>query len=469
MNGQQEVIAAKPEAEEKLDYQRILPIFVIVLIDLLGLTIIIPLLPIYAASFGLTPAMIGLLGAAYPMMQFIGAPLLGRLSDRHGRKPILVISQIGTFIGFIVLGLASSGLMLFVARLIDGISGANIATAQAAITDSTTEKTRTQGLGLIGAAFGLGFIIGPVIAFAALAVTNNDYRAPAFAAAFFSLLSILLTAVWFKETLPPEKRGESGDGRASFSLKSLTRAVTHPAVGILLILMFAQQLAFGGFEQLLALFTLSNLGFNGSSNAIIFVYVGVIVVTVQGYFIGKWSRRFGDRRLVYGGLALLAVGLVALAFTPRQPLPGYSQAALEAELSGGRQLMGETPPTEDVAVDLPEDGNNGWLGLVWILAAMVPLSVGGGVLQPAINSLITKRVEPLEVGGMLGVSSSFLSAANAIAPLIGGILFQTLGPRSPFFLGGILMAALLAIALRRVTPGREQEASMGLARGGGGH
>ncbi|MCZ7673266.1 MAG: MFS transporter [Chloroflexi bacterium] len=184
MNGQQEVIAAKPEAEEKLDYQRILPIFVIVLIDLLGLTIIIPLLPIYAASFGLTPAMIGLLGAAYPMMQFIGAPLLGRLSDRHGRKPILVISQIGTFIGFIVLGLASSGLMLFVARLIDGISGANIATAQAAITDSTTEKTRTQGLGLIGAAFGLGFIIGPVIAFAALAVTNNDYRAPAFAAAF---------------------------------------------------------------------------------------------------------------------------------------------------------------------------------------------------------------------------------------------------------------------------------------------
>ncbi|MCZ7673265.1 MAG: MFS transporter [Chloroflexi bacterium] len=217
----------------------------------------------------------------------------------------------------------------------------------------------------------------------------------------------MLTAVWFKETLPPEKRGESGDGRASFSLKSLTRAVTHPAVGILLILMFAQQLAFGGFEQLLALFTLSNLGFNGSSNAIIFVYVGVIVVTVQGYFIGKWSRRFGDRRLVYGGLALLAVGLVALAFTPRQPLPGYSQAALEAELSGGRQLMSGTPPTEDVAVDLPEDGNNGWLGLVWILAAMVPLSVGGRVLQPAINGLITKRVEPLEVGGMLGVSSSF--------------------------------------------------------------
>lgn len=466
MTNEPEMTAGQPEASDKLEFRRILPIFVIVLIDLLGLTIIIPLLPLYAASFGLTPAMIGLLGATYPMMQFIGAPVLGRLSDRYGRKPILVVSQIGTLSGFILLAVASSGLLLFVSRLIDGISGANIATAQAAITDSTTEKTRTQGLGLIGAAFGLGFTIGPVIAFVSLALTDNDYRAPAFAAAFFSLLSILLTAFWFKETLPVEKRGH-GEQKPAFSLKALTQAVSHPAVGILLVLIFAQQLAFGGFEQLLALFTLSNLGFNASRNAIIFVYVGVIVVAVQGYFIGKWSRRFGDRRLVHGGLALLAVGLIALAFTPRQPLPGYSRGELAEELSGGRPLVNETPPTQDVVVDLPEDGQTGWLGLAWILAAMVPLAVGGGILQPAINSLITKRVEPLEVGGMLGVSASFLSAANALAPLIGGVLFQALGPRSPFLLGGLLMAGLLAAALKLVTPGREEEAAAGLARGGG--
>jgi DHA1 family tetracycline resistance protein-like MFS transporter len=457
---------AESVSEDKLDFRRILPIFVIVLIDLMGLTIIIPLLPLYAASFGANPAMIGVLGATYPVMQFLGAPVLGRFSDRYGRKPILVISQLGTLVGFIMLGLANGLPMLFLSRMIDGISGANIATAQAAITDSTTEKTRTQGLGLIGAAFGLGFIIGPVIAFVALAISNNSYAFPAYIAAAFSLGSILLTAFWFKETLPEEERGQGSD-QPGFSFRSLLQALTHPAVGLLLFLMFAQQLAFGGFEQLLALFTLTNLGINASGNAIIFVFVGVIVVAVQGGLIGRWSRRFGDRRLVFGGLALLAVGLVLLAFTPRQAVPWYSEAKLTEELSGGRQVLGETPPTQDLAIDLPDESNSSWLGLVWILLTMVPIAIGGGILQPTINSLITKRVEISEVGGMLGISVSFLSGANAIAPLIGGALFQALGPRAPFFFGGILMALLLLLALWRLGAGREETAAPGLARGGG--
>jgi DHA1 family tetracycline resistance protein-like MFS transporter len=465
MESEEKAGVEQPELEEKLDFKRIFPIFVIVLIDLLGLTIIIPLLPLFAASFGLTPALIGVLGAAYPIMQFVGAPLLGRLSDRYGRKPVLVVSQVGTLVGFIILALATSGWVLFLSRIIDGISGANIATAQAAITDSTSEKTRTQGLGLIGAAFGLGFIIGPVIAYAALALSGNDYRAPAIAAAVFSLLSILLTSFWFKETLPKEERGEDAD-KTSFSLRSMITAVSHPTVGILLILMFVQQLAFGGFEQLLALFTLSNLGFNASGNAVLFVYIGIIVVAVQGYFIGKWSRRFGDRRLMFGGLALLTAGLLFMALTPRQPVPGYSQAALEAELSESG-TVGETSSTEDISVDLPPDSNTGWAGMIWMLAAMVPLAIGGGILRPAINSLITKRIEHQEVGGMLGISAAFSSAANAIAPIIGGIMFQALGPRSPFLAGGVLLGILLFIAVRTVMPGREEEAEAGLARGGG--
>ena len=247
-------------AEDRLDFKKILPVFVIVLIDLLGLTIIIPLMPLYATAFGANAFLIGMLGAAYPVMQFIGAPILGRLSDRYGRKPVLVVSQIGTLVGFIVLGLASSLWMLFLARIIDGISGANIATAQAAITDSTNEKNRTQGLGLIGAAFGLGFIIGPVIAFVSLALSGNDYRVPAFVAAIFSALSILLTWFWFQETLPAERRGESNDGKPALSFGAMLRAVRHPSVGFLLLLIFAQQIAFGGFEQLLALFTLNRWG-----------------------------------------------------------------------------------------------------------------------------------------------------------------------------------------------------------------
>src|SRR5512136_2419547 len=177
--------AATLSAGDKLDFKKVFPVFVIVLIDLLGLTVIIPLMPLYAASFGANAFAIGLLGAAYPIMQFIGAPFLGRLSDRYGRKPILLISQAGTLAGFVLLGLSNSLWLLFLSRIIDGISGANISTAQAVITDSTNDKTRTQGLGLLGAAFGLGFIVGPILAFVSLAVSGDNYHAPAFMAAVF--------------------------------------------------------------------------------------------------------------------------------------------------------------------------------------------------------------------------------------------------------------------------------------------
>src|SRR5512147_2801614 len=185
---------------EKLDFKRILPILVIVFVDLLGLSIIIPLLPLYAARFSATPLVVGILQATYPLMQFVGAPILGRFSDRLGRKPILVVSQLGTLAGFILLGFANTLFLLFLSRIIDGLSGANISTAQAAISDSTNERTRTQGLGLVGAAFGVGFVLGPIIAYIVLAASGGDYRTVAMTAALFSLISILLTAFWFHET-----------------------------------------------------------------------------------------------------------------------------------------------------------------------------------------------------------------------------------------------------------------------------
>jgi MFS family permease len=306
----------------------------------------------------------------------------------------------------------------------------------------------------------LGFILGPAVAFIALELTDNNYAAPAFLAAAFSLASILLTLFWFEETLPAEQRGESSD-RAGFSLRSLLSALTHPTVGLLLMLIFMQQLAFGEFEQLLALYTLTMLGINASGNTIIFIYVGVIVVAVQGYFIGRWSQRFGDRRLVYAGLGLLAIGLTLLAATPRRAVPWYSEAELTEELNTGQQTSAEAPATDDLSVNIPPDASRGWLGLAWILAAMVPLAVGGGMMRPVINSLITKCVEPEEVGGMLGISVSFVSAANAIAPLIGGVLFQAIGPRAPFFFGGGLMIILLGLALWRLDAGREESGASG--------
>jgi MFS transporter, DHA1 family, tetracycline resistance protein len=435
-------------AEDRLDMKKILPVFVIILIDLLGLTIIIPLMSLYAASFGASASVIGLLGAAYPAAQFIGAPFLGRLSDRFGRKPILIISQIGTLAGFLFLGFASSLWMLFLARIIDGLSGANISTAQAVISDSTTAKTRTQGLGLVGAAFGLGFVVGPVIGFLSLAVSHNNYHVPAFVAAGFSLLSIILTSVLLTETLPAEKR-DHPDSKREFSLKNFFQAMGKPLIGFLLVLMFVQQLVFGGFQQLLSLFTLNRLGLNASGNSILFVFVGIVIVAIQGYFIGKWSRKFGEAWLIRFGLIFLAVGLLLTALTPRQPLPSYNQQAVAKELSGGRNLPGETPPTQTLQISLPPDTSKGYLGLGWIMIAMIPMAIGGGVLQPSINSLLTRNASAGEIGGTLGISAALLSGANAFAPVINGALFQALGSSAPFLIGSGLIAVMLIITLRQ--------------------
>lgn len=448
MNQQREAAPSREARDDKLDVKRILPIFLIVFTNLMGLTIILPLLNPYAIRFGASPLTIGLLAATYPFFQFIGAPVLGRLSDRYGRRPVLIISQVGTLIGFLLLAAANSLWLLFLARAIDGISGANTSTAQAAISDVTTEKTRTQGLGLIGAAFGLGFVLGPAIAGVGLVLSNNNYAVPALTAAAFSLVSILLTVFLFDETLPAEKRGTTG--RPPLSFGAMADALRHPVVGLLIFLIFAQQLAFGGFEQLLSLFTFGRLGLNALGNTVVFIYIGVIIVAVQGYFIGRWSRRFGDRRLVYAGLALLAVGLSAMAFTPRQPPPWYSETAVREEMSTPDGQMVEGPAIISAPVDPPPDGDNGWLGLLWLLAAMVPIAIGGGMLQPTINSLITQGVSPKEVGGMLGISAAFLSLANVFAPLLGGALFQSVGATVMLLVWGLMMGSLFFLARRNL-------------------
>jgi DHA1 family tetracycline resistance protein-like MFS transporter len=227
-------------------------------------------------------------------------------------------------------------------------------------------------------------------------------------------------------------------------------------VGFLLVLLFTQQIAFGGFEQLLSLFTLNRLGLNASGNAIVFVFVGIVVVAVQGGLIGQWSRKYGDKWLITMGLATLSIGLILTAVTPNQPVPWYSRQGLAQEFttaqqSGARSAAGhQTPATQAIQVALPDDTHKGWLGLAWILIAMVPAAIGGGVLQPAINSLLTRSVDLGEVGGMLGVSAAFLSGANVWAPVFGGALFQAFGSTAPFLAGGVLLAGLWVMARRVV-------------------
>ena len=431
---------------DKLDFKRVLPIIVIVLVDLIGLSIIIPLLPLFAARFGATPFTIGVLQATYPMMQFIGAPVLGRLSDRFGRKPILIISQFGTFAGFILLGFSNTLWLLFISRIIDGLSGANLSTAQSAITDSTTEKTRTQGLGLIGAAFGVGFILGPIIAYIVLAASGGDYRTVAFTAAFFSLMSILLTTFWFHETHHDDEP-VTASRKSPFSFQAMRDALGRPAIGFLLLVMFFYQIAFGGYEQLFSLFTLTRLGMDATDTAGLFALAGIFIVIVQGGLIGRWSRKKGDRWLVILGVSALAIGLIGTSLTPSIPVPWYSQSKVIESLAGQSSMQ---ISTQTIKVALPNEAAKGWFGIIWLLVASFPAALGGGVLHPAINSLITKSSTKNEVGGMLGISTAFYSAANAIAPLFYGSLFQWFGAPVPFFIGGLILAVLWIIAPRSI-------------------
>jgi len=433
-------------ASEKLDFKRVLPILIVVLIDLLGLSIIIPLLPLYAARFGSSPLTIGILQATYPFMQFLGAPILGRLSDRFGRKPVLIFSQIGTLIGFIMLGFSNTLWLLFLSRIIDGLSGANISTAQAAITDSTNENTRTQGLGLVGAAFGVGFILGPIIAFIVLLASGQNYQLVAFTAAFFSLISILLTSFWFKETLTKDVDAASSR-KKPFSLGTFFQAFRHPAIGFLLILMFFYQVAFGGYEQLFSLFTLTRLGMDARDTSGLFVLAGLFILVVQGGLIGRWSKQKGDRWLVLMGLGSLAIGLIGTSLTPAIPIPWYDKAKVLQSLAGQGEFH---VAIQSIHIQLPDESTRGWAGIVWLLIASFPAALGGGVLHPAVNSLITKASDKNEVGAMLGLSSSMYSGANAVAPLFYGFLFQWLGGPVPFFVGGLILGILWLCAPRIV-------------------
>lgn len=427
----------------KLDLKKVLPVAVILFVDLLGLSIMIPLLPFYAARFGADAYLVGVLGATYPMMQVIGAPLLTRLSDRIGRRPVLLASQAGTLTGFIILIFANSLWMLFLSRIIDGLSGANISTAQAVITDSTDERNRTQGLGLVGAAFGLGFIMGPMIAFAVLALSGGNYQAVAIAAAVFSFVSILLTLFWLPETLDPARAAEYRHSRA-FSFGAMFDALKRPSLGILLILMFAQQLAFGGYEQLFSLFALNRLGLDLTGIAFVLTLAGLSIVIVQGTLIGRWSKQKGERWLVMMGLLMLGTSLILTALTPQIAVPWYDRASVV------ESIRGYSLQTGTVNVELPGEANKGWLGILWLLLASFPGALGGAVLHPGINSLITKAVDKGETGGALGMSASMYSAGNAIAPLFYGTLFGLIGPPVPFLAGGLLLLILWLVARQNI-------------------
>jgi DHA1 family tetracycline resistance protein-like MFS transporter len=360
----------------------LLVIFTTVFIDLVGFGIVIPVLPFYAEGtiFNATPRTVGLLFASYSVMQLIFSPVLGRLSDKHGRRPVLLLSLIGTGIGFLILGFATTLWMLFVGRILDGITGGNISTAQAYIADVTTPENRAKGMGLIGAAFGLGFIFGPAIGGI---LSRWGVHVPFLFAATLCFANALLLYFTLPETVTKDHpaRVSAAGGRG---LSQLFNSLSQPRLGFVLSIYFLFVVAFSIMTTSFSLYTMFRFGYDAQHTGYLFAYVGLISVIIQGGLIGKLVKRFGELALVIVGALSFAASLFAVPFV------GPNAGGLFALLIGGGVF-----------------------------------SLGNSLATPALNSLASKSVGPAEQGTVLGVTQSLASLARAVGPSIAAVLIHS--------------------------------------------
>jgi DHA1 family tetracycline resistance protein-like MFS transporter len=359
----------------------LLVIFITVFIDLVGFGIVIPVLPYYAerASFGATPREVGLLFASYSVMQLIFSPVLGRLSDKYGRRPILLISLMGTCLGFLILGFATTLTMLFIGRIIDGISGGNISTAQAYIADITTKENRAKGMGLIGAAFGLGFVFGPAIGGI---LSHWGMNVPFLFAGALAFVNVILLYFMLPETVTPDHpaRVSAASGRG---WRQLIDALRQPQLAFVLTIYFLSIAAFSIMTAVFSLFMMFRLGYDPWHSGWIFAFVGIISALVQGGLIGKLVKRFGEPTLVIAGGVLFTVSLVLSPFVEPS------------------------------------------LGLLGILSICAMSSIGNALLSPSLTSLGSKSASAGEQGSVMGVMQSVASLARAVGPSIAAVIIYS--------------------------------------------
>ncbi|HNJ12736.1 MAG TPA: MFS transporter [Anaerolineales bacterium] len=377
-----------------MNNKRLFSIILVVFIDLLGFSLILPLLPYYAETFNANETITGILIASYAVMQLIGAPLLGRLSDRFGRRPVLLISVFGTFIGFLLLGFANALWMLFASRILDGLTGGNLSVAQAYISDVTDEKSRSKGLGMVGAAFGLGFIIGPVTGGL---LSQWGYAVPAFVAAGISFLNLILIYAWLPESLTEEKRNQMTEKRPAVTLQALIVAFKRPFTGSLLITRFFYGLAFSIFQTIFSLYALAKFDLTARDTGFVLTYVGVLAVIVQGFLVGRLTTQFREDLLITISVVLMGISLLGWALAP---------------------------------------------SVLWLYIIMTPTAISGGLLNTLLSSTLTKAVAPQEIGGILGLSAAVESATRIIAPLLGGVLLQQVGTWAPGAFGAVVMTGV---------------------------
>jgi len=372
-------------------------LFVTVFIDLIGFGIVLPLLPFYAEHFGANALLVGLLSTSFSLMQLLFAPVWGRLSDSVGRRPVILIGLLGSSISYLTFGLAPSLPILFLSRILAGIAGANISTAQAYIADSTQPENRAKGMGLIGAAYGLGFTVGPAIGGI---LSQYGYAIPAFFASALALANF--GAAWW---LLPESRNPSEQRHFTergLNWQRLRTGLQHPELGIFLILFFISTFAFANLEATFALMTARKFGFDARANGYLFAYIGVLITIVQGGLTGKLAKRFGERRLISVGLFCMIFGLGLLPYS---------------------------------------------VGLKSLLLVLVVLVGGHGSTNPSISSLISQSASTEDQGGILGVAQSLASLGRILGPIWGGFTFDAFGFQYPYLTGSLFMAVAFSLSL----------------------
>lgn len=380
-------------------------IWLAVALDLVGFGIVLPILPLYAERFDASPGVIGLLVASFSLAQFVFSPIWGRVSDRVGRKPVLVLSLAGTAVGSLLTGLAGSLWLLFAARVLDGISGASVSVAQAAVTDLAAPNQRPRLLGLLGAAFGLGFVAGPAIG--ALAALGGP-AVPFLVAAALAAVNAVVAAVRLPETHPARSGRISGSERPEVAPRRGEAPSIRRELADYLLVAFVSLVAFSAFEATFALFGERRLGLRLASTGVVFTVIGVLIAAVNGGLVAPAVRRFGEAGTLRLGLVLNAAGLAILPFV------------------------------------------HSWVALA---PAIVLLTTGQGLVTPTLSATVAGRVDAARRGAALGAQQSAGGLARVVGPIAGGFAFERIGVGAPY-LGGtaLLLVGIVLLSRRRIQP-----------------
>ena len=376
-------------------------LFLVVFSNLLGFGIIIPLLPYYAEHFGANPNEVTLLMASYSLMQLIFSPILGRISDIYGRKKILVLCLIGSAISYFLLYFATNFALVLFARSVAGLFGSTTAIANAYVTETTSSINRSKGMGLIGAAFGLGLVFGPVIGgyFGGGDINNIDYKTPFF---FASLVAIISCILAYFILIEPKKRNKQFISINFLdSFKDLIDLFKIPALLFLIILSFLITFSFAGFETTFALWTERAMNWASRQTGYAFTFTALLVALIQGVFIGKLTKKFGELKLLITSCFLMLVGLFFITLSAQN--------------------------------------------LFYLTIALGILGISVGLGNPSLNSLLSKNLNKGIIGASFGVVQSVGSLARILSPLAMGNLFYFFGKNSPYNFGAFLMFISLLI------------------------